>query len=121
MLSDNVLWTASGGLSVRRWKVPLRRMIRAERVNADDTIARIESPMKKWVTVQIMVSLVSVSPPTATNHPESFLIINSSLDKAIENFLFGFKNLVKLTSPDDPLTESYASSLPSAASIMSHR
>ena len=120
VLNDNVLWTASGSLSIRRWKVLLRRVIRAERLNVDDTIARTESPMKKWVTMQSMESLISVSPPTSTNRPESFLTVNSSLDKAKEKFLFGFKNLVKLTSPNDPLTQLYAS-LYSAARIMSHR
>ena len=119
VLNDNALWTASESSSIRRWKVPLRRVIRAKvkcgRYDREDRITYC------WVTVQIMVFLVSVSPPTASNHPESILTVNSSLDKAIENFRCGFKNLVKSTSPDDPLTEPHASSLYSAASIMSHR
>ena len=31
VLNDNALWTASESSSIRRWKVPLRRVIRAER------------------------------------------------------------------------------------------
>ena len=57
-------------------------MIKAERLNVDDTIARTESPtaLKKRVTVQSTESLISVSPPTSTTG--SFLTVNSSLDKA---------------------------------------
>ena len=84
VLNDNVLWTASGSSSIRRWKAPLRRVISAE----VDTIARTKSPtaLKKRVTVQSTESLISVSPPTSTNRPESFLTVNSSLDKAKEIF-----------------------------------
>ena len=101
----------------------------------DDTVARTTefSPVQMTVPKKRVDSRVSVSvsPPT---RPESFLTVNSSLDKAEENFLFGipFKSLVKLASPNDPFTQPYASSSPkshgqdpevatlySAASIMS--
>ena len=125
-LNDNLLWTASGSSSIRRWKVPPRRVIRAERLNIDDTPIQMATP-KKRATLQIVDRRVSASP---TYRPET----NSTLDKVEENFLFGipFESLVKLTSPNDPFTQPYASTssksrgrdpevatLYSAASIMS--
>lgn len=118
--------------------MPQRRVVRAERLNVDDT--RADSPIlmttKRRATLQSMDSRVSTSPTTSITRPESFLTANSSMDlrDREESSLFGipFESLVKLTSPNDPFTQPYASAssktrgrdpevatLYSAASIMS--
>ncbi|KZP25889.1 WD40 repeat-like protein [Athelia psychrophila] len=115
-LDDNILWTASGSSSIKRWKAPLRRADRASMLNTSD---RCDSPIiaKRRTTT------------TSIESPRRFSTTSSVRDRE-ENTLFGipFESMVRLSSPNDPFTsfapasrgrDPEVATLYSAASIIS--
>lgn len=133
-LDNNLLWTASGSSSIKRWKVPQRRAVRASLLGVPDNS---ESPVisRRWPTVN------SIDPPqgSAPSSPlsphgrgDSYLApppTGLELQNREESSLFGipFESLVRLASPNDPFAFAPASrgrdpevaTLYSAASIKS--
>ncbi|EPQ53055.1 hypothetical protein GLOTRDRAFT_45540 [Gloeophyllum trabeum ATCC 11539] len=111
VMDDNLLWTAAGNSSIKRWRLPPRRAARASTLGAGDTDRQHR---------------VSLSPS-----------LHGSLSSAFEqreyhdaDTLFGipFESLVRLTSPNDPFTpytglgrgrDPEVATLYSAASILS--
>lgn len=116
-LDDNVLWTASGSSSIKRWKAPLRRADRASLLNNSDAP---DSPL--WTKRRTTMNSID-----SNKRRDS---LTSDVRDREENSLFGipFESLVRLGSPNDPFTSfaptSHApdpevATLYSAASIMS--
>lgn len=141
-MDDNLLWTASGNSSIKRWRVPQRRAVRASFLVGDAEGDRAASDEG--------ASPIATKSPTNTTPdgtaPTSGLGRHNSITPSLfslssdhwlpqreregESTLYGipFESLVRLTSPNDPFTHYSASSrgrdpdvatLYSAASVMS--
>jgi WD repeat-containing protein 48 len=116
-MDDNLVWTASGSSSIRRWKVPSRRATRTNTQILDpDTDGRrmTESPSGSSLTRN------QLGDSSASFHSDSYH------DKDDKGMLFGvcFESLIRLTSPNDTFYSSRGrdpevATLYSAASIMS--
>ncbi|PIL26820.1 transporter [Ganoderma sinense ZZ0214-1] len=121
-MDDNLLWTASGSSSVRRWRVPGRRALRATALTAEGAVdSPVSSPRpldyrhpdsptrSKSVPRSPSLSQTnsrSSSPPTSlsnngntTADPE----LELDPDREGEETWYGipFESLVRLTSPND--------------------
>lgn len=120
-LDDNLLWTASGSSTIRRWCVPQRRGVRAPFNSEVRRHSQPESP-------------TSTLSSARRGHGENSSLsrsMHSEYDqlKAEKGTLYGipFESLVKLTSPNNPFgfytTSKYRdaeiATLYSAASVMS--
>ncbi|KAJ3802993.1 hypothetical protein GGU11DRAFT_849688, partial [Lentinula aff. detonsa] len=127
VLDDNLLWTASGSSTIRRWRVPQRRAIRARSTPFDPELERHSLPESPTST------LSSVRRGHGENSSLSRSLHSDSdhiqREKGEKGLLYGipFESLVKLTSPNSPFGF-YSSSkdrdpeiatLYSAASVMS--
>lgn len=123
VMDDNLLWTASGTSTIRRWAIPQRRSLRT--LTQDSDGERLTSPKPRRPT------LIDV-PSDATTRPRSMSFSPSVQSLASEQCTetklndIPYESLVNLLSPNDPFT-SYATNrrdaevatLYSAASVMS--
>ncbi|KAJ4467946.1 hypothetical protein C8J55DRAFT_438077 [Lentinula edodes] len=120
-LDDNLLWTASGSSTIRRWRVPQRRGVRAP----------FNSEVKRHSQPESPTSTLSSA---RRGHGENSSLSRSmhseyDLLKAEKGTLYGipFESLVKLTSPNNPFgfyttskdRDAEIATLYSAASVMS--
>ncbi|KAJ3840110.1 hypothetical protein EV361DRAFT_944237 [Lentinula raphanica] len=127
-LDDNLLWTASGSSTIRRWRVPQRRAVRARSAHFDgEPVERPSFPESPRSTVS------SVKRGHSENSSLSRSLRSDSdhiqRDKGEKGMLYGipFESLVKLTSPNIPFgfysstkdRDPEIATLYSAASVMS--
>ncbi|KAF4578770.1 hypothetical protein EYR36_000577 [Pleurotus pulmonarius] len=141
-MDDNLLWTASGNSSIKRWRVPQRRAVRAsflvsdaegDRAASDEAASPVatKSPTNPASDGATPTSGLgrhnSISPSLLSLSSDHWL---PQREREGESTLYGipFESLVRLTSPNDPFTHYTASSrgrdpdvatLYSAASVMS--
>ncbi|KAF5357720.1 hypothetical protein D9758_007423 [Tetrapyrgos nigripes] len=117
-MDDNLVWTASGSSTIRRWKVPHRRATRANAsiLDSEDRRQMSESPTGSSLNRDQSVR-------SSTSFHSDHL---SYHDKDDRDMLFGvpFESLVRLTSPNDTFYSSRGrdpevATLYSAASVMS--
>ncbi|GJE99806.1 WD40 repeat domain-containing protein [Phanerochaete sordida] len=147
-MDDNVLWTASGSSSIRRWRVPQRRAVRAMMLgsNSDENLNLTASPMDSPRERQASPSLGAArfhSPshsPSPTPRSKSKRMSSLSISDANASKLdaeregdetwYGlpFESLIKLTSPNEGFSgfggigrgrDPEVATLYSAASVMS--
>jgi WD repeat-containing protein 48 len=148
VMDDNLLWTASGNSSIKRWQLPKRRALRATALVFDSDTERSILPDSPVSTVRKHHSLgmepayVPSSPvvqPRLTGKSSFSPSVSESLtsescighrDREEETTLYGipFESLVRLTSPNDTFTpypsihrgrDPEVATLYSAASVMS--
>jgi len=143
-MDDNLLWIASGNSSIKRWRVPQRRAVRASALILDFEAEHhvvSESPLaamfKRRLNNAENTSEVNTRPSSGLGHRSSLAPSVKSLgsdsgllqrDREEETTLYGipFESLVRLTSPNDRFTSYTAmgrdpevATLYSAASVMS--
>ena len=125
VMDDNLLWTASGTSTIRRWHIPQRRSLRVLPQDSDGE--RLPSPKSRRPTLTVdapseastRLRRMSFSPSVQSFGSEHFT----------ETKLNGlpYESLVKLVSPNDPFTsytgnrtrDPEVATLYSAASVMS--
>ncbi|KAF8880654.1 hypothetical protein BD779DRAFT_1675814 [Infundibulicybe gibba] len=134
-MDDNIVWTASGASSIKRWQVPQRRSLRALPDLDGSTGIRSESPPSPQHPRSGTESGVNTRPSTG-HGPSNSIAPSMTSETVVQNrnrsadgALHGipFEHLVKLISPNEPFV-SYTSTrsrdpevatLYSAASVMS--
>ncbi|KAH9931751.1 hypothetical protein B0H21DRAFT_699788 [Amylocystis lapponica] len=120
-MDDNLLWTATGSSSIKRWKVPSRRAVRGTALAAagKEGVFISPSPFRRGTRAPSLSPSVSAAPDVSVD-PE----------REGEDSWYGipFESLVRLTSPNEafggpgPLVRAHdpeIATLYSAASIMS--
>ncbi|KDR71860.1 hypothetical protein GALMADRAFT_253641 [Galerina marginata CBS 339.88] len=138
VMDDNLLWTASGTSTIRRWNIPQRRASRPSSITpaADPDGERLYVPFKRKAQGEAP-SEASTRPSTGQGQSRRMssspsvhsLASEQWKDRENETKMNGlpYDSLIKLVSPDDPFV-SYSSTrtrdpevatLYSAASIMS--
>ncbi|KAJ4483357.1 hypothetical protein J3R30DRAFT_1767713 [Lentinula aciculospora] len=124
-LDDNLLWTASGSSTIRRWRVPQRRAVRVRVVPSDSEMERHSLPGSPTSTASsIRRGHGEQSSLSRSLHSESG---HMQRDKGEMLYGIPFESLVKLTSPNNPFgfyssskdRDSEIATLYSAASVMS--
>ena len=122
VMDDNLLWTASGTSSIRRWEIPQRRSLRTTQDSDGEHL-----PLPKSRSQMVDISSDASIRPRSTSFSPSVQSLAS--EYCTETKLNGlpYDSLVKLVSPNDPFTSYTANrtrdpevvTLYSAASVMS--
>lgn len=141
-MDDNLLWTATGSSTIKRWRVPQRRIDRAAAlildgdmvggpvVISDSPTTSFKPPPLGYDTTPRIGSGGSPQPSMTLNNDLSRSEVwLSSHDMEEQTTLYGipYQSLVRLTSPNDPFTFQFSTkardaevaTLYSAASFMS--
>ncbi|KAF8152379.1 hypothetical protein B0H34DRAFT_724941 [Crassisporium funariophilum] len=134
-MDDNLLWTASGTSTIRRWNIPQRRAMRCAIDDGDrllsPTVFKRRAPLANDVpsepstrpsTGQGPSRRMSLAPSLAS---ENWRERDADMDAKLNGL--PYDSLVKLISPNDPFTSSFSThardpevaTLYSAASVMS--
>lgn len=144
VMDDNLLWTATGSSSIKRWRVPGRRATRANILGtgSDDTVPLLSAPdsPRQYTRSPVgsttgLTSEPQSQPPSPTfrgrSHRVSLSVADAPLDadREGEETWYGipFESLVKLTSPNETFSgfgmsrgrDPEIATLYSAASVMS--
>ena len=122
VMDDNLLWTASGTSTIRRWNIPQRRSLRISPQDSDGE--RLSSPKSQR-------AVLTLDGPSEASRRMSFSpsVTSFASEHCTETKLNGipYESLVNLVSPNDPFTsytvnrtrDPEVATLYSAASVMS--
>ena len=124
VMDDNLLWTASGTSTIRRWDIPQRRSLRTSQ---DPDGERLPLPKSRSQTLTIDMSSDASMRPRSTSFSYSDQSFASEYCSETKLNGLPYDSLVKLVSPNDPFTSYSANrirdpevvTLYSAASVMS--
>jgi len=122
-MDDNLLWTASGTSTIRRWNIPQRRSLRISTQDSDGE--RLPSPKSRRPTLTIDASSEAYTRPRSMSFSPS--VQSFASEHGTETNGLPYESLVKLVSLNDPFTSYTANrthdpevvTLYSAASVMS--